>query len=603
MGASAGRSRLVVGGASLLLLALGGCGKAAPPRVERSVAVEVMTLEPTAPERVVAMTGVAQAYKQAAVGFDVGGRLLMVRDVGEEVRGPGRNPDGSPRAGDVLAILDDLRYRQAARSAELELETARAALDTMRLEVETLLPESVTRAARTRDAVAAQAKGASAGVDGARATRDNAKRELDRLESLAANNRISGSELDKARTSYESAASALTQAEAGAAAAEGELAGSEAALREAEAQLTLRRAALQQQEAQVATLAFQLDRRQTDLDDTVLRAPFDGRITDVKAARGGFVQAGGPVVQLTLLDPIQVAATVASDLERSIVVGQRVQLAPQGLSVPIGADGEPLFGQVYEKASIADAATRTFRIDIMVRNWRLQRAAEDAGDRVIVSLRQFAPVIEGYAAEDSGLYVFEEAVVKDGDQDVVLLLADEQTGAAVKGRFGGPARLRAVPVEKQPGYRTFLGWTFRHIRPLEDGALPLLALVYAVRDPMGDRPPTEEIRRRGVFVETNTWALRPGDLVPVSIRTGADPEGYWVPVSAIADLDGRRQVFRVDGGVAHAVPVRVTQDARGTLRRIEGEGLSPGLALVTRGVAYLADGVPVTVHDDEGRAR
>lgn len=594
-----------LGGLGLLApLLLTGCGKEVAQAAERQIVVETVALARTAPPRVVATTGVAQAYRQADVGFDVGGRLLMVRDLGEEVRGPGRDEDGKPTRGEVIAVIDPLRYEQAVRSAELELEAANAALATMQTEVDEVLPQTITRAEKQRDASASQEAGAEALVGGARATRDNAQRELQRLQKLADDNRISKSEIDQARTAYESAQSSFLQARASADAAADQLAGSEAALAEAKAQLNLRRKSLEQQKAQVASLAFQLERRKTDLEDTQLRAPFDGRITQVMVSRGGSVAAGAPVVRLTLLDPIQVATTVSAAEERSVLPGMRVAIQPEGLIVPTLPDGRALFGQVWQKASVADAATRTFRVDIMMRNWRLERSEAPDDGTPVVPLREFSPIIEAYAAEGDGRYAYDGAIFEHEGRQVLLLLADAVTGAPLQGRdVGGRARLVPVPVRASPAFRTFLSWTFQRVEPIDGAELPLMSMTYSPRPLREGRVDIAPLLEKGVFVETNQWALRPGDLVPVQIRTGSDTEGFWVPVSAITDLNGKRTVFTVKGDRAHAVEVRVEADARGNHRRIEAEALAVGDQLITRGVAYVSDGAQVRVRSQAESAR
>ena len=74
-------------------------------------------------------TGVVEPYRESQVGFEVGGRVTFVRDMGQEIFGPlfdgeGElllDEDGAPRRqGEVIALIDDTRYRQAVEAVELK---------------------------------------------------------------------------------------------------------------------------------------------------------------------------------------------------------------------------------------------------------------------------------------------------------------------------------------------------------------------------------------------------------------------------------------------------------------------------------------------------
>lgn len=580
---------------------LAGCGGEAPEPPTRALTVETLALERSAPERAVAVTGVASAYREAQIGFDVGGRVLMVRDVGEEVEGPRKGPDGALLPGEVIAHLDDRRYRQALEAAELQLAAGRAAVKALEVEVADVAPATIARAVGQRDAAASQAAVARAQIAGARSARDTAQREYDRLERLADGGRISVADLDAAKNTLDTAQSQLDQALSGAAAAAQQQQSAEAALSEARAMLALKRENLERQRAEVAILVNQRDRAQTDLEDTVLRATFSGRITAVHVSRGGSVSPGAPVVTLTLVDPIQVTATVSAADERRIRPGVHVAIDPRGVGVPTLSNGLPIHGVVFEKASVADAATRTFRVDAMLRNWRVERLARGGDDEIVLTVRDLAPVIEAFAAEGGRPYVYERAIMDPDGDPFVLVLADPDTKRPIEGRrYGGRTAFRRVPVKPGNRYRTFLSWTFREVEPADASALPLFAMVYAPRVLAEAGLDPARLLAEGAFVETNQWAVRPGDLIPIRIETGRLPEGYWVPVRAIVDLNGKRNVYVVESGRARAVPIEVTPDADGELRRIEGDGLREGLAVVVRGVGFLSDGAPVRVTGKAG---
>jgi hypothetical protein len=98
----------------------------------------------------------------------------------------------------------------------------------------------------------------------------------------------------------------------------------------------------------------------------------------------------------------------------------------------------------------------------------------------------------------------------------------------------------------------------------------------------------------GVAMAGADWAIRPGDLVPVSFELGSAAPGFYVPVEVIANLNERKSVFVVEDGHCREIVV-TAHESSGTLRRIEGEGLVSGMQIVLEGYHYLRDGDAVDV--------
>jgi multidrug efflux pump subunit AcrA (membrane-fusion protein) len=98
----------------------------------------------------------------------------------------------------------------------------------------------------------------------------------------------------------------------------------------------------------------------------------------------------------------------------------------------------------------------------------------------------------------------------------------------------------------------------------------------------------------GVVVAGATWALRPGELVPVNFVLDKIPTGFYVPMNAIRELNGAHSVFVVRDGAARRLPVTVHETFH-DLRRIEGEGLAAGDAIVVEGAHYIGDGDAVRI--------
>ena len=111
-----------------------------------------------------------------------------------------------------------------------------------------------------------------------------------------------------------------------------------------------------------AAAAVSLARSQ--LDDIVLRAPFDGLLNLYHVEIGDFLETGNPVAELVDLDPVLVVAQVGEREVKNFTVGA------QGFVRFLGAD--PREGTIRYIASVADPATRTFRIELEIPNRTLE---------------------------------------------------------------------------------------------------------------------------------------------------------------------------------------------------------------------------------------
>ena len=106
------QTRLIAG--TIIAAAFLGCGdkseQAASPMPVRPVTV--LTLEQRDFVRESRLTGSVGLYREEHIGFEVGGRVLRVLDMGKEVLGPSFSESGEMvRQGEVIAQLDRRRRR------------------------------------------------------------------------------------------------------------------------------------------------------------------------------------------------------------------------------------------------------------------------------------------------------------------------------------------------------------------------------------------------------------------------------------------------------------------------------------------------------------
>lgn len=138
----------------------------------------------------------------------------------------------------------------------------------------------------------------------ARATHDVASSQLERFNRLAATQALSASQLDDARAQRDVSNDDVARADA------------------------------------------QLRQAQYDIDQSVIRAPFPGLVTERFIQRGEFVQVGAATVRLVNTSDIEARATAALDLAANVHPGQTVTVRERGVEktgtvrtvVPVGDD-------------------------------------------------------------------------------------------------------------------------------------------------------------------------------------------------------------------------------------------------------------------------
>ncbi|HEY8963106.1 MAG TPA: HlyD family secretion protein [Alphaproteobacteria bacterium] len=183
------------------------------------------------------------------------------------------------KAGTVLLRLDDRDYRIKLQKAQAALESAQA-----RLAGSTENLES-TKVSAPSNLAAAQAQ-----VNAAQAALNNAQISLKRLKSLTSLSR-SQQQLDNAVAEEKTARANLNDAQAKLRSAQTAPNAVAAASAEAQAQL-----------AEIKSAQADVAQAQKDLDDTVIVAPFDGRITSRGVETGNYVQPGQNLLSVVGID-------------------------------------------------------------------------------------------------------------------------------------------------------------------------------------------------------------------------------------------------------------------------------------------------------------
>jgi len=231
------------------------------------------------------------------------------------------------KAGQVLATIDDRIYRARVAQALANVSAQEAALS------------NSAQAQRARE-VATQSQDAA--IANARAQLVRAQADMRRADALIADGSISARERDQTRATLMAAQAGVRQAEAGRAIGTQDV-----------RTVVVGRGGLQ---AAVEAASAQLRLAQIDLDNSVIRAPVDGQLSEIGVREGAYVTAG---TQLMFLVPhdLWVIANFKEAQTRTIRIGQRASFRVDALG------GETLTGRVENLAPAAGSEFAVIKAD------------------------------------------------------------------------------------------------------------------------------------------------------------------------------------------------------------------------------------------------
>ena len=255
-----------------MALSLVRCGGAAEAtkKSDGKDAVQVTTVpvERIELRREVEAVGTLAAKDQAVISAEVAGRVArLAADMGDKVR------EGTPL---VFLDAEKLKYRAQEQEAALNQTRARLGGRGDQLPPPEQTPEVLSAAARHTEA----------------------EQQLERARRLSSRNLVSREELERAETQLQTAKAAHETAIAAERQLRAEIAAREASLRGAT----------------------------RELQDAVIRAPFDGVVAERMVSQGTFVALQAPVIRLVRLDPLRLTAEIPEKFAPGIHVDQVISL-------------------------------------------------------------------------------------------------------------------------------------------------------------------------------------------------------------------------------------------------------------------------------------
>ncbi len=296
---------------SILILA-SGCGERGQPAGKKgagpaAIPIRTAKIARIAIQRQVDLAGTLISPEQARVSSEVAGVVRQVLvDLGREVV-----------PGQLLVRLEPRELEIALRRAESQLRQTEAQLGIDGVRVKEPPPDDEVAAVRT-----------------ALANRDDARAQLARAQRLRSRNLLSQADLDAAETRVKV---------------------TEAAYQTALENVQSLRASLQERRA-----AFEL--AQKKLNDTEIRAPVAGSVSERLVQPGEFIRENTPVIGLVQMNPLKLRTGVQERYAGQIMPGQSVQFRVEPYP------DRTFAGKVANVSPAVDQSTRTFTVEVLVEN-------------------------------------------------------------------------------------------------------------------------------------------------------------------------------------------------------------------------------------------
>ncbi|MDR4506621.1 MAG: efflux RND transporter periplasmic adaptor subunit [Candidatus Brocadiaceae bacterium] len=325
-----------------------------------------------------------------------------------------------------------------------------------------------------------------------------------------------------------------------------------------------------------------------DLEKCVLHAPFTGEISEVYVEAGGYVQTGQPVAHLVMMDPIKVDVSVSSKTAANLKLRDTVRLF-------LPDEEKPVYGIVYEKATVADPETRTFRISVLTRNTQYI-ADRPPGDPLLdfprIARYTFLQRMKEGDTESPFFVEENRSLRREGDSYYVWAAPDYQLGDTINSEnpLVTLRKYAVTPGEHRMNLQgLYLVRALTDIGNLTPGTFIAMDVPNNFKD--GDQ----------VLVASKQWRLRPGQLLPIALGKSVPTPGLYLPMSSIIPVDETTGVlFIADNGRARKVTVKILDNV-GELFRVEAVDqrddhlVAAGSRVITDYIHFLQDEEPVKV--------
>jgi len=296
---------------------------------------EIATIPQTQPDRIVPVQVARVQGGDIKSFFTVSGLVEPKEIVRVYAKSIGQVKELSVKEGDtvqkndILMRLDDEQIRLQVAQAKATLDAAQASL------------EKVKTGARPQEISQAEAA-----VRQAKISRDSAEENYLRMQKLFSEGAVSEQQHDQAKNQFEIAEAQYQVAnESYKLVMEG---ASEQDLRSVEAQV---------RQAQSA-----LEMTQSQLNNTVVKAPISGKVTSINAKIGELVSSAIPLLAIVDTSELYVTTGISEKDIASIQLGQKAEIFIDAFSQKVFS------GEITSKGVMVDPASKTMEVKIKLNN-------------------------------------------------------------------------------------------------------------------------------------------------------------------------------------------------------------------------------------------
>lgn len=332
----------------------------------------------------------------------------------------------------------------------------------------------------------------------------------------------------------------------------------------------------------------QFEQAEYDLEKCVLHAPFPGEVSEVHVEAGGYVQTGKAVAHLVMMDPIKVDVSVSSATAAGLKLRDTVHLFLPG-------EEKPVYGVVYEKATVADPQTRTFRVSIMIRN-KQYIADHPPGDPFLAypKIKRYTFLQRIKEGDTESPFFVEEnrSLRKEGENYYVWAAPNYKLGDRIDPEkpLITLRKYKVIPGKRRMNLQgLYLMCELTDIGNLTPGTF----IAMDVPDDFKDGGQ--------ILVGDSQWRLRPGQLIPIVLGQSVPKPGLYLPMNAIKPIDETTGViFVADNGKARKIQVKIRDNVR-ELFQIEAAEqrdaglIAPGAQVIIDYLHFLRDEEPVQI--------
>lgn len=322
----------------LCFLLLSGCANQTQTASEELVRhISIQTVSASDYTNTVTLSGNVVPIQTVKLSFKIPGIVseISVKE-GDEIK-----------AGQSIAALDQNEYQISVQAAQAQVSTALSGESAAQAQIEGAQAQLETADVQIATEIPTKINQAKAQLDLVQTNYDRVKTMVD--QGIAAQN-----SLDEITTQLEVAKNTYQQALDAQAVAETKRQAAQAQLEAAKAQYN---ASGSQTQAASAALAL----ANSNIHDTKIQSPIDGVILQKIVEPGEVISAGYPIVAIGSIDQVWVEIGVTDEYVNTLKKGQKAEVYVYGID-------QILEGTVDEVSALADAATRTFSVKILVDN-------------------------------------------------------------------------------------------------------------------------------------------------------------------------------------------------------------------------------------------